>query len=138
MNANIPTCHYIRTDGRRCGSPALRGQRFCYYHYEARRATVNLDIPPLEDGNAIQVALLDIIRALADDRLDSGKATALGYLLQTAAANLKNVHFGFHKYDMVTDLPAQDPHHRGVSPQNGGESDHPISPPRGVHPRPSA
>ncbi|HXE89672.1 MAG TPA: hypothetical protein VNK82_01780 [Terriglobales bacterium] len=112
----IPKCHYIKTDGRPCGSPALRGQRFCYFHYEVNRPTVNLDIPPLEDGNAIQVVLTDLARAVADGRIDVRKATVLGYLLQTAAFNLKRVHFGFHAHDMVRELPdQQDPFTRGIS-----------------------
>ena len=27
-----PTCAHIREDGSLCGSPALRGNRLCYYH----------------------------------------------------------------------------------------------------------
>ena len=111
----IRKCHYIKTDGRRCGSPALRGQRFCYFHYEVNRPTVNLDIPPLEDGNAVQVVLTDLARAVADGRIDTSKATVLGYILQTAAFNLKRVQFGAHRNEMVRELPEQDPFTRGVS-----------------------
>ena len=28
-------CRYIRTNGARCGSPALSGRSFCYYHVNA-------------------------------------------------------------------------------------------------------
>ena len=35
----MPTeyCRHIHTNGRRCGSPALREQAFCYYHARSRR-----------------------------------------------------------------------------------------------------
>ena len=29
-------CRYIRTNGERCGSPALTSKPFCYYHVERR------------------------------------------------------------------------------------------------------
>ena len=28
----FPTCKHIKTDGQQCGSPALSGRNFCYYH----------------------------------------------------------------------------------------------------------
>jgi hypothetical protein len=30
---NCPTCHHLFPDSHRCGSPALRGQNFCYFHH---------------------------------------------------------------------------------------------------------
>ena len=30
-------CRHVFTDGRRCGSPALRTQNFCYFHHTSRR-----------------------------------------------------------------------------------------------------
>ncbi len=120
--SRINQCLFIKSDGRRCGSPALRGQRFCYYHYEAGRPTVCLDIPPLEDANAIQFALTDIARAVADERLDLKRATILGYLLQIAAANLKRVQFGVFTDSMVRELPQQNPYFHGVHTERGEEA----------------
>ena len=36
---SVPTCTYLKPDGAVCNSPALRGQRFCYFHLDpvARR-----------------------------------------------------------------------------------------------------
>jgi hypothetical protein len=28
----IPICEHVKKNGRRCGSPALRGRHFCYIH----------------------------------------------------------------------------------------------------------
>ncbi len=36
MNA-IPLCSHIMPNGNTCGSPALRNQRFCYFHNEQRK-----------------------------------------------------------------------------------------------------
>ncbi len=36
---SVPTCTYLKPDGAVCNSPALRGQRLCYFHLDpvARR-----------------------------------------------------------------------------------------------------
>jgi hypothetical protein len=117
MNANIPRCQYIKVDGRRCGSPALKTKRWCYFHYEVNRPTYSLDIPPLEDGDAVQLALTDLARAVADSRIDLKPAAVLAYILQTASANLKRVNIGCHISDMVRDLPPIDAYTRGPSMQ---------------------
>jgi len=31
-----PRCEYTKTDGNACGSPAIKGESFCYFHGEAR------------------------------------------------------------------------------------------------------
>ena len=107
INANIPRCQYIRTDGRRCGSPALKTKRWCYFHYEVNRPTVNLDVPALEDGNAVQLALTDLARAVADDRIPLKNAALLAYILQTASANLKrgDANLQPSAWKVVTDDP---------------------------------
>src|SRR5512141_2578159 len=115
MNAHIPRCQYIRTDGRRCGSPALKTKRWCYFHYEVNRKTVTLDVPPLEDGNAVQLALTDLARAVADDRIPLKNAALLAYILQTASANLKKVQLGVFNDSMVRDLPDLAPYSHGLS-----------------------
>ncbi|MCI0353840.1 MAG: hypothetical protein L0099_02200 [Acidobacteria bacterium] len=112
IHPNIPRCHYIKTDGRPCGSPALRHKRFCYFHYEVNRPTVLLGIPPLEDGDSIQLALTDLARAVSEDRIDQRRANSIAYILQIAAFNLKRVHLGVHKDDMVRQVPDENPYTR--------------------------
>jgi len=36
LPVNIPLCHFIKPDGRRCGSPALRNRRLCFFHSRLR------------------------------------------------------------------------------------------------------
>ncbi|HEY6374724.1 MAG TPA: hypothetical protein VIX90_04285, partial [Edaphobacter sp.] len=55
-------CRHIFTEGRRCGSPSLRHEDFCYYHHTTRRPAPDprtredryaFDLPLPEDRAAI-------------------------------------------------------------------------------------
>jgi hypothetical protein len=71
----IPPCHRIMPDGRQCGSPALRGQDYCYYHHPNRRPirkprtrypNLNPDIlPNIDTPRAIQRTLSGVLQGLA-------------------------------------------------------------------------
>ena len=115
-SAHIPRCTYIKTDGRRCGSPSLKTKRYCYFHYEVNRPTAVLSVPALEDGNAVQLALTDLARAVADGRIELKPAALLAYILQTASANLKRVQLGVFPDSMITDLPDLDAYTRHAAP----------------------
>lgn len=71
----------------------MRGQRFCYYQFNARReqhgtALTACDFPLLEDANSIQCAIMQIARALLAGAMDRKTAGLLLYALQTASSNL--------------------------------------------------
>jgi len=85
-------CEHVKSNGVRCGSPALRGRRFCYFHYNLIGSRVNV-FPLLEDGNAIQLELGEIIRGLVDERIDTKRAALILYALQIASHNLPHVNF---------------------------------------------
>ncbi len=85
-------CEHVKSNGVRCGSPALRGQSFCYFHNNLTGPRVNV-FPLLEDGNAIQLELGEIIRALVDERIDTKRAALVLYALQIASHNLARVDF---------------------------------------------
>jgi SRSO17 transposase len=102
----VPICEHIKACGSRCVVAALKGRRYCHFHDEAekrRRASAritrrlakrtrrNINIPVLEDANAIQVALMETIHALIDQRLERKDASLLFYALQTASANVKSM-----------------------------------------------
>lgn len=36
----LPLCHHIMPNGNTCGSPALRNQRFCYFHSEQQKRAI--------------------------------------------------------------------------------------------------
>ncbi|QMV19272.1 hypothetical protein GOB94_11705 [Granulicella sp. 5B5] len=122
------TCRHIRTNGARCGSPALSGRAMCYHHgkvahhhrglapqpaddtptilhpissadrtqrdpilAEPVAAPLILDFPPLEDRESIQLALSMVITAMAQNRIDPRRATAILYGLQVASSNCRHI-----------------------------------------------
>ncbi len=96
-------CRHIHIDGRRCGSPCLRNEPFCYFHHTTRRPaapaelaarkgrqaqTADFVFPNPEDRSAIQLALGDVLQRIASDQIDSRRAGLLLYGLQIASLNL--------------------------------------------------
>src|SRR5712672_1543134 len=91
-------CRHIFTDGRRCSSPCLRQQEFCYYHHttrrpiaeprqrRSRRATFHLALP--EDRSAIQASIGEVLQRIAANDIDPRRAGLLLYGLQIASLNL--------------------------------------------------
>src|ERR1051325_2747279 len=105
--SSVPTCQHLKVNGIRCGCPALRNRRFCYFHDESRkrqRASAQrkrciyprnhvIEFPVLEDANAVQVALMQTLDGLLDGRLNERQTGLILYALQTASANLKHTTF---------------------------------------------
>ena len=90
----IPQCEHIKANGLRCGSPALRQRRYCYFHFCAhdlrrrRRQQPNAPfvLPLLEDANSIQMAIQQVAEAVLEERIDNKRAGLVLFALQTAAA----------------------------------------------------
>jgi len=92
---NAPTayvCRHIFTLGRRCGAPCLQDEEFCFYHYNNRRKPKvpittpdAFEMPSIEDGPAIQLAIQDVLCRLAANQIDDKRAGKLLYGLQIAA-----------------------------------------------------
>ena len=88
-------CTHIKSNGQPCGSPRMGGAELCYAHARvAESRSQTLDLPSLEDANGVQLALMKIAKWLIDGEVESKKATAIAYLVQTAAANVGRVDFG--------------------------------------------
>jgi hypothetical protein len=51
-----------------------------------------LDLPPVEDTESIQLALIDVLQALATNQLDTKRAGLLLYGLQVASSNARKMH----------------------------------------------
>ncbi|MBZ5647319.1 MAG: hypothetical protein LAN37_08870 [Acidobacteriia bacterium] len=104
ISPNIPQCEHIKLNGVRCGSPSLKGKNLCYFHFRAHDRHAKY-IPFLEDGNALQFALMQIIRGVMDDRIDLKKANTLLYALQIAGSNLRQVHSEPYWENVIRQFP---------------------------------
>ncbi len=106
---DAPRCQKVREDGTVCGSPRMNGYNYCYAHERMLAARARkLELPPLEDGNSIQMALMLVQRALLDDEISAKKAGLLFYSLQIATCNVKNTTFGEEDDEyLVTEMPEE-------------------------------
>lgn len=114
--SNYPSrCQHIKVNGVQCGSPALRRNRFCFFHKRfhderirlaadrARRGPGTFILPVLEDANSIQVALMQIMRLLLAKQIEPKTASLLLYALQTASSNLQRTRFDPNRHDVILD-----------------------------------
>ncbi len=69
----------------------------------ARRRKVAITLPILEDANAIQVSLMQIMRLIISGEIDGKNAGLLLYALQTASSNLPRTRFEPYLHDVVLD-----------------------------------
>ena len=99
----IRHCEHVKANGHFCGSPALRGRSYCFYHLNlagqrlraqqcaARGEDDRLELPLLEDAASIQLALMQVNDWLLRGVIDHRRAGLLLYSLQTASCNLRNM-----------------------------------------------
>lgn len=91
-------CRHIHAKGNQCGSPALRGEHFCYFHHTTRRpragtgkfkylnAEEPFTLPVVEDrASALSVAA-QLLSRIASNDLDVSRAGRLLYNLQILIA----------------------------------------------------
>ncbi len=111
---DVPRCQHLKVNGTQCGSPALRRKRRCYFHEGVRVAGARAqsgqltqhayELPVLEDANAVQMALMQVMQMLLRGQLEVKIAGLLLYGLQTASTNLKHTKFEAEKAtDVVID-----------------------------------
>jgi hypothetical protein len=116
-DVHIPRCTHIKTNGTQCGSPALRGRRFCFFHknWQGQRIALNVQpatplsftMPVLEDADSVQVALMQVMRLILAGQLDPKIAGLLLYALQTASLNLRQMKLEpYHRESIVIDPSA--------------------------------
>lgn len=88
-----PRCIHVKAGGVRCGSPALRGFDYCYFHKRLHSGPrlIAAAISKIEDAHGLQSAIMDVLIGIIDSRIDSKTASLLLYGLQTAATNLKRI-----------------------------------------------
>jgi hypothetical protein len=106
---NLPLCEHIKLGGGRCGSPALRDQKYCHYHAATHRAIPNMNVflklwdcdpqqepygkyqfPYLEDFEAIQIGFTQFIHAVSQGLLNAKEGALILGALQGASRNLRH------------------------------------------------
>jgi hypothetical protein len=101
-------CQHVRPSGKKCRAIAIRGHRFCYFHLQARRGqyssitpaetvangaiapvpqATTISLPMLEDRSAVQLALSEVLRAVASNQIDTNRGWLLLHGLQMATKN---------------------------------------------------
>jgi hypothetical protein len=108
---NVKACTHIKVNGIPCGCPALRGEQFCYFH---QRVVRGVRTPPksrlhpiaiIENEEAIQSSLMEVINALVRNTIDLKRAELILRALHIAVRNVRRVQFGVHKAEMVREVP---------------------------------
>ncbi len=100
---NVNRCQHVKVNGTQCGSPALRRRRLCFFHVrcqeqgariaESQFKQARFVVPLLEDANAVQMALMQVMQLLASGQMEHKTAALMLYALQTASCNLRNTEF---------------------------------------------
>ncbi len=101
-----PLCEHVMSSGIRCGSPAQRGQKHCFYHTsigtllpkrfighenfrnEYEHGCRLFPMPLLEDATSIQTALMQVIHATLEGAIHFRSASIVLSALRTAQRNL--------------------------------------------------
>src|SRR5271170_2716184 len=113
---NVRRCTHIKVTGQQCGSPALRGEFFCYFHTRVIKGVqqrVDMQLHPialLEDPEAIQLSIMHVVDGLLKGTLELARARLILQALRIAARNVKEVRFDDCYYDedeqtMVREVP---------------------------------
>ncbi|MGB6387470.1 MAG: hypothetical protein WBD25_13290 [Terriglobales bacterium] len=101
---SVARCQHIKVNGTQCGSPALREEKYCYFHM--RWFLKNMEIsssiqqerweatlPLLEDANSVQMGVGEVMRLMMTRQVDHRTAGLMLYGLQTASINMKHTSF---------------------------------------------
>ena len=109
---NAPRCYHVKINGVRCGSPAMRDDVYCYFHTRIHNPPIEDGFPPLEDANAVQIAIMQVLQALVKKKMEVRVAATLLYGLQTASINLKGTRFEPYAPTIITVDPIDERWHR--------------------------
>ena len=89
----MKTCEHIKTCGDPCGSPALTGKNYCYFHdqyHDLNNMPGTPDfVPLLEDHLSIQLFIMQVAKAQACRQIHSDTAASMLALARAAMTNLR-------------------------------------------------
>jgi hypothetical protein len=98
------TCTHIKVNGVRCGSPALRNEDFCYFHYRMLCKSRINPVALLENEESIQVAVMEMVNSLLCGTIELKRGELILRALNTAVRNSRRVRFEGAS-QMVRELP---------------------------------
>ena len=84
-----PRCEHMKPNGMRCGSQAVGGQKFCFFHNLARNNAI--EFPVVEDRRGLQVAILRVCERLANNTITPANAKILLAGLSMVAENAGHI-----------------------------------------------
>jgi hypothetical protein len=106
-------CTHVKITGHRCGSPALRGQPHCYFHHQilsSRQPQADdsqlHSIALIENEEAVQVALMQVIDALLKNTMDTRRAGLVIKALYIASVNARRARFDNRPEEMIITTPS--------------------------------
>jgi hypothetical protein len=119
----LPLCRHIKTNGLQCRAVALAEASFCYFHHRLHARQTNyrpndltrpyfevgrdIELGAIEDRESVQFALSVVINAIATNRIDTRRATALLYGLQLASYNAVNINIAPDTPDVVRTMESR-------------------------------
>ncbi len=104
--AHIPRCQHTKDDGSRCGSPALRGRKLCYFHDRQRRTSPHrqprrtaafcrrADFFNVRTADDIVRSLNQVMNAIIHGQLFPKEAGSILFALQTATNIVESQRLG--------------------------------------------
>ena len=116
-----PRCRHRKVNGVRCGSPALAGGPYCYFHFHIYTGDTQ-HLPVIEDGNSIAFIIGMIVRELASGRMEVRRANSMLYALQNTVSLLKYLDFEPDPQLLEDDEDDDEPSHPPPSGGPSGES----------------
>jgi hypothetical protein len=111
--ARVRRCQHIKGNGTQCGSPALRKEKFCYYHHQCPPVKIAIDgkneilLPTFDDASSIQIALRRVTQLLLEKKIEAKSAGLMLYALQIASSNLKQISMDKPRPTQVVVEPAK-------------------------------
>ena len=97
--ARVPICQHVKRDGVRCGSPAMRRKRYCFFHqreneHGAKRTGEGsrqrwFEQVDLNDPNAVRRAIREVMERALAGKIGHKKACGILFRLQDAVVDMQ-------------------------------------------------
>jgi len=105
-------CEHIKDNGIRCGSPALRGRHFCYFHSRAHHPTGrfghrNYRAVLPETTESLMIATAHVMQALATGDVPPKLANSMlyGLSLSKGLLRMRSYYSDRERASMATEIP---------------------------------